>query len=180
MFAKVVSTFVWKQYRFYIFYRKSRFICFLLCVGLPLIYLFIDPKKGDNKEVPLTPVGFCLMLAYVFQTLASISLVLLPVIEEKTSGVKEFLRIASPYSYLNLVLFFVTQVLFGFFMNCIILLVANSKSMTKHFEMLYMLILMCLFNTATVAFYFVISVVCNNGISQLFLAKLLMITTRFL
>lgn len=160
MFFTSLCAFFWKHLKHGAFFWKSRLIIFAVTAGFPVLVVVLFNKSNDSQ---FHPVEGYMVLANILQAMSSIILILLPIIEENRSGFKEFLRIASSYSYLNLVTFSVVQLGFHFSIYSVVLSVAWFASMTKHFHIIYMLILVLLYVISNIAFMFLISALFKRG-----------------
>lgn len=112
--------------------------------------------KFEAILIPMT----IFWVVYIF---AMVNMVLVPMVEEKESGIKEILRIASSYSYLNMLSFFIIELLISMFIIGAVLTIFYSYGFTRHFHMLLMVILGLLFAISLLAYTFMVSVLFNSG-----------------
>lgn len=128
-------------------------------IDMELIKMPSNIRKLFKYQTIAVPMVI-LWLVYVFSL---INTVLVPAVEEKESGIKEFLRIASSYSYLNMATFFVIKLLIGLVIFAVTLSIFSVYGLTQHFQMIYMVVLVLLYLMSTIAFTFMISVIFNTG-----------------
>lgn len=102
-----------------------------------------------------------IVLIYMFTAL--LNMILVPMVEEKGCGVKEFLRIASSKSYLNNVTFFFTNLVIGCIIYGVTFIVAYFYDMIYHISAIWLLILMILYLISAIAFTFLLSVAFDSG-----------------
>lgn len=165
LFVTTTKIFLWKHYRYHWMNKRVVIYNFLLPI-LPSVLLMLIlrfTKVNAKNKCSFIETHYYFEFMILLQNMSSINLVLLPIVAEKISGLKEILRIASPHSYMNELLFYCIQVLFGFLIYVIILIVAWCLDVTRHYEMMYMAILVFLYLMANVAFIFLISVFFDSG-----------------
>lgn len=131
--------------------------------GIALVVIMHQEHRKSLGQCERLSVSKYMNFVGILQSVASINLVLLPIIEEKASGVKEFLRISCRHSNWNLVTFYVLEVLLNFGIFMAVLSLAWSLSMSKHFDMICMVLLMMLYVLSNIAFMFMLSVMFNDG-----------------
>lgn len=90
-------------------------------------------------------------------------MILVPMVEEKGCGVKEFLRIASAQSYLNNVTFFFTNLFIGCIIFGLTLIVAACYQLLAHVVTIWLIILLFLYLTSAIAFTFLLTVAFDSG-----------------
>lgn len=90
-------------------------------------------------------------------------MILVPMVEEKGCGVKEFLRIASAQSYLNNVTFYFTNLLIGSIIFGMTLVIAACYQLLGHIAGIWLVILLFLYLTSAIAFTFLLSVAFDSG-----------------
>lgn len=113
-----------------------------------------------------------LMLVMIYLAATIFSMVLLPMVEEKENDIKEFLRIASTYSYLNNFTFFSLNVLIGCIIFGVSLTIADAYGFLIHIGCLWIAILIFLYIISSISYAYLMSVLFDT----VFYAK----TTGFL
>lgn len=101
------------------------------------------------------------MIIYSFTAL--LNMILVPMVEEKACGVKEFLRIASAESWLNNMTFFFTNLLIGCIIFGATLVIAACYQLLGHIAAIWLIILLFLYLTSAIAFTFLLSVAYDSG-----------------
>lgn len=99
-------------------------------------------------------------LVYVISVINS---VLVPAVEEKESGIKEFLRIASSYSHLNMAMLAVTKLIIGMCIFGVVFAIFSSYGLAEHLCFGIMLVLVLLYLVSLIAYSFMVSVLFNTG-----------------
>lgn len=90
-------------------------------------------------------------------------MILVPMVEEKGCGVKEFLRIASAQSYLNNVTFFFTNLFIGIIIFGITFIVAMCYQRLTHVSGFWFSVFLLLYIMSAIAFTFLLSVAFDSG-----------------
>lgn len=90
-------------------------------------------------------------------------MILVPMVEEKGCGVKEFLRIASAQSYLNNMTFFFTNLLIGCIIFGTTLILAACYQLLAHIATFWIVVLLFLYLASAIAFTFLLSVAFDSG-----------------
>lgn len=90
-------------------------------------------------------------------------MILVPMVEEKGCGVKEFLRIASTQSYLNNMTFYFTNLLIGCIIFGSILIIAAFYQLLGHVVGIWLVILIFLYLTSAIAYTFLLTVAFDSG-----------------
>lgn len=86
------------------------------------------------------------------------NMILVPMVEEKRCGVKEFLRIASVKSYLNNVTFFFTNLLIGCIIFTVTFIIAYCYQLLIHVCCFWFILLLFLYLVSAISFTFMLSV----------------------
>ncbi|KAJ6637353.1 Phospholipid-transporting ATPase ABCA3 [Pseudolycoriella hygida] len=134
--------------------------CFLELVGIDLTsYEFEYQKSPFNARnslfIGLEPIGFMLLVCTSFELIV---MVLIPLVEEKESGVKEFLRIATSYSYLNGIALFLLAILIAMILWIIVYVFAKYHGFLGHVDVLSLFVLTVCYLLSAVSFSFMVSV----------------------
>lgn len=111
--------------------------------------------------IGIKQTGIFVVIIYSFTAL--LNMILVPMVEEKACGVKEFLRIASAQSYLNNVTFFFTNLLIGCIIFGATLIIAACYQLLGHVAAIWLIILLFLYLTSAIAFTFLLSVAFDSG-----------------
>lgn len=165
MLRKTLEIFLWKHYKYHRFNWRVKLVNIALPIfmGITLLVILNETFKGRLKKCEhVSAHGYIIFVGYL-HSLTCINVVLLPIVREKMSGIKEFLRISCRHSYWNLVTFYVLQVLVSFFIFGAVFATSWFMSMSKHYDMKYMVLLVALYVCSNVAFWFAISVCFNTG-----------------
>lgn len=165
MLRNSIKSLMWKQYKYHINYWRVK----LINIGLPIfagiVVVYIKHREQKKHSGPCKHVSASeyFDLVEFLQSITTLNLVLLPIVQEKSSGMKEFLGISCRHSNWNLVTFFVLQVAINIAIFAVVLLWAWFLSISEHFEMKYLTLLVVLYNVANIAFMFALSVMFNKG-----------------
>lgn len=121
------------------------------------------PLNGRERKqfIGIKQTGIFVVIIYSFTAL--LNMILVPMVEEKGCGVKEFLRIASAQSYLNNVTFFFTNLLIGCIIFGATLVVALCYQILGHVSCIWLVILLFLYLTSAIAFTFLLTVAFDSG-----------------
>lgn len=117
-----------------------------------------------------------IFVVIIYSFTALLNMILVPMVEEKGCGVKEFLRIASAQSYLNNVTFFFTNLLIGCIIFGVTFIVALCYQLLAHISAIWLILLLFLYLMSAIAFTFMLSVAFDSGKTIkfiIFLRKLL-------
>lgn len=131
-----------------------------------------DEFKMEFQKLPLNArerghfigikqTGIFVVIIYSFTAL--LNMILVPMVEEKGCGVKEFLRIASADSYLNNMTFFFTNLLIGCIIFGATLIIAACYQLIGHVVGIWLVILLFLYLTSAIAFTFLLTVAFDSG-----------------
>ncbi|XP_055305939.1 phospholipid-transporting ATPase ABCA1 isoform X3 [Sitodiplosis mosellana] len=112
--------------------------------------------RERKQFIGIKQTGIFVVIIYSFTAL--LNMILVPMVEEKGCGVKEFLRIASTQSYLNNMTFFFTNLLIGCIIFGATLIVAACYQLLGHVVGIWLVILLFLYLTSAIAFTFLLSV----------------------
>lgn len=165
MLCKSITIFLWKHYKYHRHYWKVKFINIALPIFAGMVMVYIQHRKhmkSTNVCDYISAADYFFMVNFL-QSITSLNLVLLPIVQEKSSGLKEFMSISCRYRRWNLITFFVLQVLINFSMFGVVLLLAWSVSLSGQLEMIQMTLLVFLYILSNIAFTFAISVMFNTG-----------------
>lgn len=99
-----------------------------------------------------------IFVVIIYSFTALLNMILVPMVEEKGCGVKEFLRIASAQSYLNNVTFFFTNLLVGLIIFGVTFIIAMCYQLVAHIIGIWLFILLFLYLMSAIAFTFLLSV----------------------
>lgn len=99
-----------------------------------------------------------IFVVIIYSFTALLNMILVPMVEEKGCGVKEFLRIASAMSYLNNVTFFFTNLSIGIIIFGTTFIVAYCYQLLIHVTCFWFILLLFLYLTSAIAFTFMLSV----------------------
>lgn len=102
-------------------------------------------------------------MVIIYSFTALLNMILVPMVEEKGCGVKEFLRIASAQSYLNNVTFFFTNLFIGCIIFGLTLIVAACYQLLAHVVTIWLVVLLFLYLTSAIAFTFLLTVAFDSG-----------------
>lgn len=117
--------------------------------------------------IGIKQTGIFVVIIYSFTAL--LNMILVPMVEEKGCGVKEFLRIASSQSYLNNMTFFFTNLLIGCIIFGTTLIVAACYQLLGHIASIWLVLLLFLYLTSAIALTFLLSVAFDSGKFSVFL-----------
>lgn len=109
-----------------------------------------------------TPFALYAIVGFVLYALTLVNMVLVPIVEEKELGIREFLRIASTYYELNLFTFYLLHVTIGALIFGGIVAAGCFFHLCGHFAVSVALVLVVLFVAALVQFTFLVSVLFNT------------------
>lgn len=99
-----------------------------------------------------------IVVVIIYSFTALLNMILVPMVEEKGCGVKEFLRIASSMSYLNNVTFFFTNLLIGCIIFGATFIIAFCYQLLIHVSCFWLFLLLFLYIISAIAFTFLLSV----------------------
>lgn len=136
---------------------------------VPIEIEFVKLPSNVRVSMPFMGVFFTFVLLLCLYMFTVVTMVLVPMVDEKQSGVKEFLRIASTYSYLNNIWHFVLNVAIGLFIFGVSLAIAASYGLTAHIATDCLIVLVVLFVISFVSFTFMVSVIFKSGRKETFL-----------
>lgn len=102
------------------------------------------------------------MLAFIYLSATLFSMVLVPMVEEKESGIKEFLRIASSYCYLNNFVFFTFNVIVGSIIFGGSMLIANAYGFLQHIQIVWLVLLLLLYIMSAIVYAYLMSVLFDS------------------
>lgn len=161
----MIAIFLWKQFKYHRYNWKVKLFNIVLPIfaGFAIVIILYQTEIKHLKECEYISFNWYIPVVLFLQSIACINLVMLPIVEEKSSGVKEFLSISCRHSHWNLITFFVLQVMIHFSIFGVVFLLAWNLSMNDHFDMVYMLLLIFLYIVANVLFTFALSVMFNTG-----------------
>lgn len=117
--------------------------------------------REHRQFIGIKQTGIFVVIIYSFTAL--LNMILVPMVEEKGCGVKEFLRIASSQSYLNNMTFFFTNLVIGCVIFGATLIVAACYQLLGHIVSFWLVILLFLYLTSAIAFTFLLSVAFDSG-----------------
>lgn len=163
MFFPAISIFMWKHLKYHLFHWRLKCLIVVLTIGMPILSLIVNEQKHFAEECYRTDAMLYMLPANAMQTVSMINMILLPMIEENSTGVAEFLRIASKYSSFNVMTFFGIQLVVSVSMYGVVLLTAWLMKVTDHYDMSCMVVLVVLYATSSVAFSLLLSVVFKKG-----------------
>lgn len=123
--------------------------------------------RERKQFIGIKQTGIFVVIIYSFTAL--LNMILVPMVEEKGCGVKEFLRIASSQSYLNNMTFFFTNLLIGSIIFGMTVIIAACYQLLGHVVGLWLVILLFLYLTSAIAFTFLLSVAFDSGKKYTFL-----------
>lgn len=150
------------QFSYFIQWKISIFIIFSIFLILQLEFKkFPLNARERNKFIGIKQTGIFVVIIYSFTAL--LNMILVPMVEEKGCGVKEFLRIASAQSYLNNVTFFFTNLFIGCIIFGLTLIVAACYQLLAHVVTIWLVILVFLYLTSAIAFTFLLTVAFDSG-----------------
>lgn len=112
--------------------------------------------------IEYVPFQWVAMFAWIMYMFTLVNMVLVPMVEEKETGIREFLRIATTYYQLNLFTLYVVNVAFGVVIFVSIVAFASLYGMTTHFSILCAFCLILLYVASSVAYAFFVSVLFNT------------------
>lgn len=115
-----------------------------------------------HSLIQYTPFSGVAIFAWLMYMLTLVNMVLVPMVEEKETGIREFLRIATTYYQLNLFTLYVVNVAFGVVIFVSIVAFASLYGMTTHFTILCAFCLILLYVASSVAYAFFVSVLFNT------------------
>lgn len=165
MLCASITILLWAQYKYHLYYWRVKLLHISLPIFAGIMNIFVQHQyyRKHLKECERITAGRYFFVAEILQTITILNLVLLPIVQQRTSGIKEILSISSRHSNWNLIIFFVLQVLINFGIFGLIFLVAWSLSISEHFEMKYLALLVFLYTVANISFTFAISVMFKTG-----------------
>lgn len=137
-------------------------IFFSHCFSLQLEFQKFPLNARERKQfIGIKQTGIFVVIIYSFTAL--LNMILVPMVEEKGCGVKEFLRIASAQSYLNNVTFFFTNLFIGCIIFGLTLIIAACYQLLAHVVGLWLIVLLFLYLTSAIAFTFLLTVAFDSG-----------------
>lgn len=165
MFSRTLAIFIWKHYKYHRYNWRVKLINMSMPIltGLVLLIILHTHTKPHLHSCENIPVEDYMFYVANLHSVSCINVVLLPIVQEKTSGVKEFLRISCRHSSWNLATFFVLQVLLSLSIFGVVLGTVWNLSMSKHYDMQFMVYLVVLYVVSNIAFWFAMSVLFNTG-----------------
>lgn len=104
-----------------------------------------------------------IFVVIIYSFTALLNMILVPMVEEKGCGVKEFLRIASAQSYLNNVTFFFTNLVIGVTIFGVSFIVAMCYQLIAHISGIWLFLLLLFYLMSAIAFTFLLSVAFDSG-----------------
>lgn len=132
-----------------------------------IFYFQLEFKKfplnaRERKEfIGIKQTGIFVVIIYSFTAL--LNMILVPMVEEKGCGVKEFLRIASAQSYLNNMTFFFTNLFIGCIIFGFTLIIAACYQLLGHIAIIWLIVLLFLYLASAIAFTFLLTVAFDSG-----------------
>ncbi|XP_053692926.1 ATP-binding cassette sub-family A member 2 [Sabethes cyaneus] len=116
------------------------------------------PLMADRPQESSEIFVVSLMLA-VFISVACTYLLLVPLVEEKSSGMKEYLKIATPASYWNEIAYFITNFAHLGVVSMVCMIITNTAAVWELTiaQIVYSYILLFLFLVCTIMFTFFVS-----------------------
>lgn len=163
--ALAIRIFLWKQYKYHRHNWRVLLvnIALALFVGIVLVVVYTNDNKPTLIQCePMHSIAY-FWFVEILVSLVCLNVLLLPIVHEKQSGVKEFMRMSCRYSYWNLVTLYVLQVVINLFIFGVVLGTASALSINSHYDMKYMVILVILYVNSNVAFCFALSALFNTG-----------------
>lgn len=159
-----ITIFLWKHYKYYRHIRLNFMFSFLVPIfGVTSVIIRYYSSKGTLNECKHI-LGDTYTMSFTFtHSLFCIILVLWPIVAEKKSGVKEFLRQSCRYSTWNLATLYALNVVLSLFTFGVVLATAWLLGMAKHYYMIYMMLLVVLYVVSHIAFWFALSVLFNES-----------------
>lgn len=137
-------------------------MAFVLCRPTQLELEKFPLNARERKQfVGIKQTEIFVVIIYSFTAL--LNMILVPMVEEKGCGVKEFLRIASAKSYLNNVTFYFTNLSIGCIIFGTTYIIAECYQMINHIGCLWILILLFLYLVSAISFTFLLSVAFDSG-----------------
>lgn len=130
---------------------------------VPIEIEFQKFPSNLRASMPFFGISITTNILLVLYVLTVVTMVLVPMVDEKQNGVKEFLRIASTYSYLNNMWHYVVNVVIGLFIFGVSLAIAGSYGLTTHIATDCLILLVVLFVMSFVSFTFMVSVLFRSG-----------------
>lgn len=133
----------------------------------------VQQTKYELKQMPSDIMNYYQFAHFwiamvVGYAISLINIVLMPVVEEKESGIKEILRIASSYSFLNIFTLVLIKLLVSLIVFGVTLFVWSVLGLSVHFSYLLTAILIVLFLVSIMAYTLFISVFFHSGKIQNF------------
>lgn len=134
----------------------------------PAVDITLQKLPSDIRRIAhYKPFALYAVIAMIFYVLTVVNMVLVPMVEEKELGIREFLRIATTYYQLNLVSFYVLNAAIGVLIFGVILAFGGHFGMIAHFSPSCAMVLVVLYVFSMVAFAYLVSVL----FSTMFFAK---------
>lgn len=159
MWCSQLFIYFWKHWKTF----RSSWKCCLISIVAPIAIVAAAVYLVPQLDLMALVAIMQLMLLFFIQ-----NVIFLPMIEEKECGIREFVRIASSYAYLNdITRFIIGHLLTLFIVGISLYLVDNQKSFTQHISWICLIILIVLYTMALVAFTFAIS----SLFTSIFVAK---------
>lgn len=164
MLYEAIYIFMWKHLKYHLYHWRAKLITIILTTSIPIVIIFNLQKQAVMNGCLRADALPYMLVMCTLQMVSLMNLVLLPMIDETTTGIVEFLRIASKYSSLNVITFAGVQVLLSLVLFGLVLVVAVLRNLTGHFEMSCMLVLIVLHVLSSVALSMLMSVVFKEGL----------------
>lgn len=161
------SIFIWMLYKYRTYHWAQ--LLQLICLPILISILYVYDMASIMLQARNSSFFTVLSILFVMESAFILSLLMPAMVEDKESGMREYIRIASPHNYLIDFSRFVANLFISLFMIVILFVILENRlEFAKHISVGCMIILILLFALSGVALMFMISSVFTSaGVASL-------------